>query len=320
VTAGVLQKVDRAQKHSKPLAVAVATFKKFSEDQSSNLAAMIAFWAFFSVFPLFLVLVTCLAWFLPAGDKNSVLTHVAEMFPLLDPRTVSGLSGQWWTVVLGLATALWSGSGVVRTAQYAFNSVWEIPEQERPGLITQLLRSIWVLGTVGLGLVLTTLLSGLIASSASGVHVGAVGRVAGYVLSAVLNVGIFIAAFRILTDRDITTRDVLPGAILSGIAFFVLQELSALIISRYLKNAQSTYGHFATVITILWWFYLQSILTLLGAQLNVVLKERYYPRSLTDASQTEADDRLQQTSAAQRSQRAERRVEARVESDDQHDG
>jgi YihY family inner membrane protein len=138
-----------------------------------------------------------------------------------------------------------------------------------------------VLATVGLGLVLTTLLSGLVASSASGVNLGAAGRVGGYVLSLALDVGIFVAAFRILTERDVTTRDVLPGALLSGTAFFVLQELSTLIISRYLKNAQSTYGHFATVITMLWWFYLQSMITLLGAQLNVVLKEHSYPRSLT---------------------------------------
>ncbi len=281
MSTGVLQKLDRAQKRSTTLSVAVATFKKFSEDQSANLAAMIAFWAFFSVFPLFLVLVTLLAIFLPASDKDSVLGHVAQMFPLLDPKTVSGLSGAWWTIVLGLATALWSGSGVVRTAQFAFNSVWGIQPNQQPGLVKQMIRSISVLATVGLGLVLTTLLSGLVASSASGVNLGAAGRVGGYVLSAALDVGIFLAAFRILTDRDVTTRDVLPGALLSGIAFFVLQELSTLIISRYLKNAQSTYGHFATVITILWWFYLQSMITLLGAQLNVVLKEHSYPRSLT---------------------------------------
>ena len=48
-----------------------------------------------------------------------------------------------------------------------------------------------------------------------------------------------------------------------------------------LEDAQSTYGRFATVITMLWWFYLQSMITLLGAQLNVVLKEHSYPRSLT---------------------------------------
>jgi uncharacterized BrkB/YihY/UPF0761 family membrane protein len=61
------------------------------------------------------------------------------MFPLLDPKTVNGLSGAWWTIVLGLATALWSGSGVVRTAQFAFNSVWGIPPGQQPGLFKQLL-------------------------------------------------------------------------------------------------------------------------------------------------------------------------------------
>jgi YihY family inner membrane protein len=295
----ILARVDRAQKDSTALAVAVATFKKFSDDQSSNLAAMIAFWAFFSIFPLFLVLVTLLAIFLPAHDKTSVLHHVAQMFPLLDPNSVSGLSGAWWTIVLGLATALWSGTGVIRTAQYAFSSVWDVPDDERPGLVTQVVRSILVLGTIGFGLVLTTLVTGLISSSASGVNLGVLGRLAGYVLAAALDVGIFIAAFVILTERDVTGRDVLPGALLSGIAFFVLQQLAGLIISRYLKNAQSTYGHFATVITILWWFYLQSIITLLGAQLNVVLKEHYYPRSLTDDSKTDADHRLAQAQAGE---------------------
>jgi uncharacterized BrkB/YihY/UPF0761 family membrane protein len=237
------------------------------------------------------------------------------MFPLLDPKTVSGLSGSWWALLLGLLTALWSGLGAVRTAQFAFNSVWEIPYHQRPGLVKQVLRSVWVLATIGVGLVFTTLLSGLVVSSTSGVHLGVAGRIGGYVLAAVLDVGLFVAAFRILTERDVTTRDVLPGALLSGIAFFVLQQLSALIISHYLKNAQSTYGHFATVITILWWFYLQSMVTLLGAQLNVVLKERFYPRSLVDAPQTEADHRVLQAYAAERAYYPEQRVEAGIQSE-----
>ena len=104
-----------------------------------------------------------------------MLGHVAHMLPLLDPKTlVSGLSGQSWTLVLGLATALWSGTEVVRAAQCAFNSVWEIPYHERPGLAQQLVRSVWVLATIGVGLVFTTIVSGLIANSADGVNLGAV--------------------------------------------------------------------------------------------------------------------------------------------------
>lgn len=289
----VLEKVDTLQKGSKPASVAMATFKKFSEDKSTNLAALIAFWAFFSIFPLLLVLVTVLAYVLPASDKESVMQHVAQLLPLLDANSVNTLSGSWWTLVVGVLTALWSGLGVVKTAQFAFNSVWHVPKKEQPGFVKQIERSLTVLATIGLGLVLSTILSGFVVSTANGVNLGPAGRLAGYVVAAVFDVGLFLAAFRMLTERDITMRTVLPGAILSGVAFFVLQQLSTFIISQHLRNAQGTYGHFATVITLLWWLYLQSIITLLGAQLNVVLAEHLYPRSLVKkVPRTEADNRL----------------------------
>ncbi|MGA2928543.1 MAG: YihY/virulence factor BrkB family protein [Solirubrobacteraceae bacterium] len=311
----LVEKVDAAQKRTKPVSVPVATFKKFSEDQSTNLAAMIAFWAFFSIFPLLLVLVTVLGWVLPASDKQSVLTHVAGMFPLLDPSSVKGLTGSWWALVVGALSALWSGLGVVRTVQTAFNSVWEIPYHERPGLVEQVWRSLIVLATIGVGLVVTTLLSGLITSSSSGVDLGVAGRIGGFVLAAALDVGLFLASFRMLTDREISMRDVAPGAIFAGAVFFLLEQLSAWIISRHLKSAQSTYGHFATVITILWWFYLQAIVTMLGAQLNVVLKERLFPRSLVHAPQTEADHRSLQAYAQERTYQPEERVQARFDNE-----
>jgi uncharacterized BrkB/YihY/UPF0761 family membrane protein len=47
---GIAQTVDDTQRRTKPVAVAIATFKKFSEDRCPNLAAMIAFWGFFSIF------------------------------------------------------------------------------------------------------------------------------------------------------------------------------------------------------------------------------------------------------------------------------
>ena len=49
-----LTKLDVVLQRSRSTAIAVATAKKFSEDQATNLATMIAFWAFFSIFPLLL--------------------------------------------------------------------------------------------------------------------------------------------------------------------------------------------------------------------------------------------------------------------------
>ena len=142
--------------------------------------------------------------------------------------------------------------------------------------------------------------SGFVSGASNTLHLAWFGHLIGYVIAIVLDIGLFVAAFRMLTDRDISTRDVLPGALLSGVVFWILQSLSSLIISHYLSNAQSTYGTFATVITMLWWFYITSIVTLLGAQLNVVLKERLYPRGLVDTPDTEADHRLYDNYAKER--------------------
>lgn len=286
-----IERIDRAQQRHEKLAVAAATVKKYGEDQSGGLASMIAFWAFFSIFPLFLVLVTILDYVLPAHRRADVLGRVASFFPLLDPSSIGSLSGSWWPVVLGGLTALWSGMAVVRVSQQAFDEVWGIPHVHRPGLGEQVGRSILMLSTIGTGLVVATILSGYVTGSDTGIHLGWGGRLAGYLISLVLDVGLFVLAFRLLTKRSVGFRDVLPGALLAGGAFFVLQQLSSLIISHYLSGAQATYGTFATVITILWWFYLQAQITLLGAQLNVVLKERLYPRTLIGDPETDADRR-----------------------------
>ena len=307
-----LAKIDRAQQDHEKLAIGAATVKKYGEDQSSSLASMIAFWAFFSIFPLFLVLVTILGYVLPEDRRTDVLGRVASFFPLLNPGTVGGLSGSWWPILIGLLTALWAGSGVVRVTQQAFDEVWEIPRHYRPGLLEQLRRSLFALATIGFGLVVASIMSGYVTGRDTGIDLGWYGRLGGYLISLALDVGLFVIAFRILTKRDVTFRDVLPGAVLAGGAFFVLQLLSAVIISRYLGNAQGTYGSFATVITILWWFYLQAQITQLGVQLNVVLAEPLYPRSLVGGPQTDADERVLQQYADKAAHYEEQEIEMRL--------
>jgi membrane protein len=307
-----MERLDRWQQQRPWAALPAAVFKKFSDDQSTNLASMVAFWAFFSIFPLLLVFVTVLAYVLPsASTKQNVLQHVASFFPLLHANEIQTLSGSWWTLLVGLITALWSGLSVVKTLQTAFASVWEVPMAERPKFVEQLKRSVLVLLTIGLGLVISTVISSFVIGTSTGIHLGWFGRLAGYVISILLDIGLFVAAFRMLTVRDITTRDVLPGAVFSGVAFWILQQLSSFLISRQLQNEQGTYGTFATVIVMLWWFYLQSQLTMLGAQLNVVRKWHLWPRSLVGGPDTEADHRAYQRYAEERKFHDEQEIESR---------
>lgn len=279
-----LVRFDRAQERRRVLSILVATAQKFIRDQTLRLASMMAFWAFFSLFPMLLALVTVLGYVVPESEKRRTLESIDGYVPLLDVNAIDGLDGSVPALVVGLGSALWSGTAVVRVTQYAFNLVWEVPAGDQPKLVAQLKRSLLAMSTIGLGLLTSTMLMGFLTGDNPYVDPGPAGRVLGVALTIVVDIGLFVAAFRILTDESISTRDVVPGAVFSGLAFWVLKGLSSVIITRYLSDAEPTYGTFATVITILWWLYLQSIITLLGAQLNVVLKLRLYPCRLVEAT------------------------------------
>ncbi len=308
-----LDRLDSYQRRHPALGVPIAVARKFFEDESINLAAVIAFWAFFSIFPLLLIFVTLLGYFLPPSLQGDVLRSAASFFPLLSTDSVGRLSGQWWTLVVGILSAVWSGSFVVIAIQSAFNSVWEIPHAQRPSFGAQIKCGLFALSAIALGLVVSTVISSYLTATATGTGLGVVARLAGYLIAVALDVGLFIVAFRLLTDRDVSTRDVLPGALLSGIVFWLLQQLSSLIIFRYLHNAERIYGSYATVITMLTWFYSQSVVTLVGAQLNVVLKERLHPRRLIPAPATEADHRAYDAYAKERTYHHDQRVHTEVQ-------
>ena len=84
----VLRAVDEYQQKHAWLAFPVAVWKKFGDDQAGNLAALIAYYAFASLFPLLLVLVTVLDIVLRSnpGLKAQVLDSAFGQFPVIGPQ------------------------------------------------------------------------------------------------------------------------------------------------------------------------------------------------------------------------------------------
>ena len=91
--------------------------------------------------------------------------------------------------------------------------------------------------------------------------------------------------------RRLRPRDVLPGAVVAGLVFLVLQALGGYYIGHQLKGAGETYGTFAVVIGLLSWLYLQAQVSLLAAEVNVVRVEGLWPRRLVAGPATEGDGR-----------------------------
>jgi len=103
-------------------------------------------------------------------------------------------------------------------------------------------------------------------------------------------------------------RDLLLGAILSSIAWQILQSFAGIIISRDLKHAQAVAGFFGIVLGMLAWFGLQATATVYVVEADVVRARHLWPRSITQPPLTTADRRALQDAAQVETRRPEQRV------------
>ena len=280
----IIAAVDRYQQHHPWLAFPVAVFKRFGDDEAGNLAALIAYYGFFSLFPLLLVLVTALGFVLSGhpGLQDRILHSTLAQFPVIgDQIQTHRLQANGIGLIIGLAGLIWGGLGAMQAAENAMNDVWHVPKDERPNFIYSRVRAVLMLAVIGAGIISTTVLAGLGISNLTLFL-----RIPGLAVTAAVDFGLFLLTFKVLTDADVGWRDFVPGAVFAAVAWTVLQAVGGYYVSHQLKGASQTYGVFAVVIGLLSWLYLQAQITLLAAEINVVKKCRLWPRKL----QGEEDD------------------------------
>jgi membrane protein len=290
---GLLQRMDEQQRKRSWVAFPFAVIKKFGEDSSSNLAVLITYWAFFSIFPLLLALASVLGFVLHGHPHlyQQVQDSALKNFPLIG-KTPLPASGSLPAAVVGFALALYSGLGVAKTAQTAWDTVYLVAHVDQPGFVPKTLRALRLVIVGGLGLILSTLIAGAAASGSSiGLDIGWAFTILGVAVALVLNTLLFTTLFRWLTVRSVSFRDALPGGIIAAVSFAVLQTTATAFEAHKVSSARATYGSFATVIILLSWFYLQSQVMLFAAQVNVVRAYHLWPRALKDPPSTEADYR-----------------------------
>jgi len=272
---------DRLQRRVPALGFPIAVVKKFSDDHAGHLAALIAYYGFFSIFPLLLVLVTVLGYVLEGnqGWYDRIVDSALAQFPVIgDDISVGALRGDTAALAIGLVAAVWAGLGVTIAAQRAMDEVWDVPHRKRRNFITSRLRGLLVLVTLGgLNLAITVAV-GLIVAGLGSFGV----KASGYALTLLLNVVLFWASFRLLTARTIPTRDLWLGIALAAVGWAVLQTLGGVYVDRVVSRASTTYGFFAIVIGLLSWLYLGGQILLYAAEANVVRVRRMWPRGLFD--------------------------------------
>ncbi|HET6171290.1 MAG TPA: YihY/virulence factor BrkB family protein [Gaiellales bacterium] len=257
-------------------ALVMAVGRKYSEDRAGYLAAAIAYYAFLSIFPLMLVLVTLLGYALQGdpGMQRRVLDSALADFPVIGPQlrdNVHSLTGSAPALVIGLAVALWAGTGVCLALEHAFDFIWGVPRKRRSNFVWARLRALAWLAVLGVVTVAGGA-AGALGTSTASYEVWL--RLLGIGVSLALSLTIFLTSFRVLTSASPSVREVLPGAIVAAIAWEVLLTVGGYYVSHQLQHASSTYGVFALVIVLLGWLYLAAMIAVLAAELNSVLARR----------------------------------------------
>ena len=308
-----LDRIDRYQRGRRWLAFPLAVVKKFGDDRAGYLAALIAYYGFFSFFLLLMVFVTVLGMVLRGnpGLERSIVTSVLGQFPVIGRQIrTHSLPGSGPVLAIGIVGTLWSGLGVVKAAQNAMDSVWAVPAKLRPNFVTSLKRALLVLAVLGVGAVGATVLSGI---ATGGGSFGLALKIVGLVASIALNFGVFLLAFRILTVARVSWRDVLPGAVVAADLWEGLQLGGVYVVGHQIAHASQTYGIFALAIGLLSWLYLGAQVTLYAAEINVVRAKRLWPRALRNPPQTGADDVTLRRQAQQEERVPDEVVDVRFE-------
>lgn len=291
----LVQRLDQLQRSRSPLAFAYAVVKKFGDDTAGDLAALITYYGFLSLFPLLLVLITILG--IVAGSdpslSRSIESSALSEFPVigtdlgknihaLHRDSVAGL-------VFGVAALVWGAQGGLQAGQQAMADVWNVPQTDRPGRAAQIGRSLLMLAVLAVFLVVTT----ATASISSFVKtVPAIGDVGSALVTLALNALLFVLAFRILTPKTVARRDLRPGAFVGGAVWTLLQYSGTLLVDHELRGSNDVYGFFGIVLGLMAWIYFGAEATMYAAELNVVRARHLWPRSLVSSSLTDADRRV----------------------------
>jgi membrane protein len=243
--------------------------QRYGELKGNNLAASVAFQSFVSLFPLLLVIIAVIG-FLATSEVDVGGKIVANL----------GLSGEGAQIItntvkqavenrnsaapIGLVGLLWSGLGLVNAFQYALNQVWQVEER---GLKDKAVGVVWLLGAVVVfvgAAAITTVLNWLPGYAAP----------LGIVVGLGVNFGLWLWTFKVLPNRKLPWRALVPGALLGAVGMEVLKLVGAVYVPRAVASSSALYGSLGVVFAVLAWLLLFSRLVLYAAVLNVVRWER----------------------------------------------
>ena len=242
---------------------------RYGEVKGNALAASITLQAFISLFPLLLVAIAIVGFV--SAEGVDIAASVArglglqgEAAQAITDAVAAAEDSRKAASVVGLAGLAWAGLGLVDAVKHGFNQVWQV----RPrGMKDRLVGAAWLSGAavimaIGAGATaLVGLLPGWLAPM-------------GTVFGLGVNFCLWIWTSKLVPNRDVGWRGLVPGAILGAIGLEALKVVGGFYVPRLVANSSALYGSIGVIFAVLAWLYLLARLAMYTAVLDVVLHEK----------------------------------------------
>jgi membrane protein len=247
--------------------------RNFFGDRCPHLAAMVAYYALLSLFPLLFIALSIVG---SLGEANEGSTLIRELERIVPGSSITSVVALVRSLqrnstelgLIGLFGLLWSSLGFLSALESALNIVYDVPN--RPFVRQKLVVFAFIGG--GLAAVLVSLLVNTWAQTFLDRHAAQLIAVSelrfglSLALSIAVTLGFVYVVYRQLPNTEVGARDALAGAL---VATALLQiSFEALPLYLNVASAMPALKVFGGAALLLVWFYLMGNVLLLGAEIT----------------------------------------------------
>lgn len=245
---------------------AVRMQQHYGAVKAGQQAGAVTYFGFLSFFPILALAFAVVGWIAKVypDARDTTVEAVESVFPgmiggdsgiaLADIESAAGAA-----VGVGLLGVAYAGLGWLSSLRDALLVTFELPAFEQPSFVMGKLRDLVTLGAVGVTLLLSVSISGVVAGGSEQIlewlHLGVglepvlwlLGLVVGLLASTVL----FLALFRLLADPHTPKRSLASGALLGAVGFEVLKLLSSTLLKA--TKEQPAFQAFGIALILVVW-------------------------------------------------------------------
>ena len=261
------------------------TFERFTEERGSEAAASLAYYAFFSIFPMLLVFIVVGSFFVDTEVVQSQLLNVLEgVLPGAEDLVIQNINQvlrlRGAVTFLALISLIWSSTSVFNILARNINRAF--PEARLLDFIKGRVRGLFIFFGIGLLLLLSlaaSTLSGLIPSieipyNDINLHETLIWQIGAFMVPVFFNWLMFWALYQWVPTITVSRKASLLGGLIAGVAWVLLNNAFTWYLSSGLTQYQLVYGSLGTIVALLFWVYLSAAIVLIGAHLTASIQRK----------------------------------------------